>query len=305
MTTAAHTPLPDHAAATDRITYGAVHLDVIDGERSLAFWRDVIGFRELGGAGDEVRLGVDGRALIVLHPGAERGPVRGRSGLYHVAVHLPNEAEFARVLARIAAAGVPQAPTDHIFSKATYLNDPDGIQLELTLETPERAGEITVGPSSVTIRDSDGRLRGMTEALDVHEVLLHLEDRDLERPLPPGTFVGHLHLHVADLEATRRFYTDVVGFDEHTVVPGIGFGDLSAGGRFPHRFAFNVWQGVGAPPSPRGTAGLRFFELLVEPGELAAARDRLDAERHPYEPDADSLITRDPSGTELRLAERV
>lgn len=121
---------------------------------------------------------------------------------------------------------------------------------------------------------------------------------------PSGTFVGHSHLHVADLEATRRFDTDVVGFDEHTVVPGIGFGDLSAGGRFPQRFAFDVWQGVGAPPSPPGTAGLRFFALVVEPGELVAVRGRLDEEGHPYELDADSLVARDPSGSELRLAER-
>src|SRR5512144_2302775 len=92
-------------AARDRLTYGAVHLDVIDGNRSLAFWRDLIGLAEIARTADAIHLGVDGRALIVLHPGAERGPVRGRSGLYHVAIHVPNDVEFARVLARIAAAG--------------------------------------------------------------------------------------------------------------------------------------------------------------------------------------------------------
>jgi catechol 2,3-dioxygenase len=297
--------LAEHRAAHDRLTYGTVHLDVTDAIRSLAFWRDLIGLAEIARTGEAIHLGVDGRALIVLHPGAERGPVSGRSGLYHVALHLPNEAEFARVLARIAAARVPQAPTDHIFSKATYLSDPDGIQLELTLETPERAGEITVGPASVTIRDSDGRVRGMTEALDVREVLSHLADRDLDRRLPIGTTVGHVHLHVADLEATRRFYTDTIGFEEHTFVPGIGFADLSAGGRFPHRFAFNVWQGEGAPPPPAGTVGLRFFELLVEPGRLDAIRERLEAEGRVSDVDGGTLITRDPSAIEVRLAERV
>jgi catechol 2,3-dioxygenase len=296
---------PDSGAVSgppDRLAYGAVHLEVLEAERSLAFWRDLIGLAELGRTAEAIRLGVDGVELIVLHPGALRGPTRGHSGLYHVALHLPSEEEFARVLARIAAAGVPQAPTDHIFSKATYLTDPDGIQLELTLETPERAGEIIVGPASVTIRDSDGRLRGMTEALDVRDVLSHLTDRELDRPLPSGTTVGHVHLHVADLESTRRFYTDVIGFDAHTFVPGIGFGDLSAGGGFPHRFAFNVWQGEGAPQRPPGTAGLRFFELLVERGALAAARERLDDESHPYELEGKTLVTRDPSGNRLRIA---
>ena len=306
MTTSSHALINSRAAAdADRLTYGAVHLDVLDLERSLAFWRDLIGLTELDGVGDEVRLGVEGRPLIVLHPGAERRPLRGHAGLYHVAIHLPNEQEFARVLARIAAAGVPQAPTDHIFSKATYLGDPDGIQLELTLETPERAGEIVVGPGSVTIRDRDGRVRGMTEALDVREVLSHLRDRELDRPLPSGTTVGHLHLHVGDLVATRRFYTDMIGFQAHTFVPAMGFADLSAWGRFPHRFAFNVWQGEGASPTPAGTAGLRFFELIVELGELAAIRARLETTGYAAEIRRDTLTTSDPSGNELRLVERV
>lgn len=304
MTTTSHTLITSRAANADRLTYGAVHLDVLDLERSLAFWRDLIGLADLEGAGDGARLGVDGRPLIVLHPGADHRPLRGHAGLYHVAIHLPNEREFARVLARIAAAGVPQAPTDHVFSKATYLNDPDGIQLELTLETPERAGEVTVGPGSITIRDNEGRVRGMTEALDVREVLSHLDDGALDRPLPSGTTVGHLHLHVADLEATRSFYADVIGFQANTFVPAIGFADLSAGGRFPHRFAFNVWQGEGAPPTPAGTAGLRFFELIVEPGELAAIHARLETAGHTAELQGDTLTTRDPSGNELRLAER-
>ena len=42
---------------------------------------------------------------------------------------------------------------------------------------------------------------------------------------------------------------------------GIGFADLSLGGTFPHRIAVNVWQGIGAPQAPEGTAGMRYFEL--------------------------------------------
>ena len=228
-------PIPTTTDDPETITYGAVHLDVVDAERSLAFWRDLLGLAELSRSDEVVELGVDGRSLVVLHPGARRGPLRGHAGLYHLAIHLPNEEEFARVLARLAAARVPQAPTDHVFSKATYLSDPDGIQLELTLETPERMSEIEVGPASLVIRDSDGRVRGMTEPLDVDEVLSHLSDGELDRPLPSGTKVGHVHLHVSDLEAARRFYRDVIGFHEHTFVPGIGFADLGAGGRFPHR----------------------------------------------------------------------
>ena len=120
---------------TDFITFGPVHLDVVDVERSLAFWRDLVGLRRLGD-GDEAQLGVDGEPLLVLHEGAATPVRRGHTGLYHLAIHLPTEREYARVLARLIASGHPIAPTDHVMSKAVYLDDPDGIGLELTLETP-------------------------------------------------------------------------------------------------------------------------------------------------------------------------
>ena len=78
--------------AVDRIAYGAVHLDVISLDRSLPFWRDLIGLQELESPAGEARLGVDGRPLIVLHPGAVRPVGRGHAGLYHVAIHLPDAA---------------------------------------------------------------------------------------------------------------------------------------------------------------------------------------------------------------------
>ena len=295
--------IPTTTEDRETIMYGAVHLDVVDAERSLAFWRDLLGLAELSRSDEDVRLGVDGRALVVLHPGATRGPLRGHAGLYHLAIHLPNEEEFARVLARLAAARVPQAPTDHVFSKATYLSDPDGIQLELTLETPERMSEIEIGPASLVIRDSDGRVRGMTEPLDVDEVLSHLSDGELDRPLPSGTKIGHVHLHVSDLEAARRFYRDVIGFHEHTFVPGIGFADLGAEGGSLTVSRSTSGREKGAQQPPPGTAGLRHFELVVEDdAALGLVAARLDGEDAEHDLLDGVLSTRDPAGNALRLA---
>jgi hypothetical protein len=75
----------------ETIAHGAVHLDVTDLPRAVAFWRDLLGLTDLGGADGVARLGTGGRELIVLHAGAVRGPQRGHSGLYHVALHLPDE----------------------------------------------------------------------------------------------------------------------------------------------------------------------------------------------------------------------
>ena len=265
--TSTATSLAPDVAQADHITYGAVHLDVCDLERSLSFWRDLIGLRELSSAAGEASLGIDGRPLVVLHAGALRPVGRGHAGLYHLAIHLPDAAEFARVLTRLLRARVPQSPTDHIFSKATYLHDPDGIMLELTLETPERYRSIEIGPHTVVMFDSEGRRRGATEPLDVGAAVAPLGGMGWEMPLPPGTFVGHVHLHVPDLRAAYGFYRDVIGFEEHAYMAPIGMADLSAGGRFPHRIALNDWHGPGARQAPPGTTGLRCYELVLPDSE--------------------------------------
>jgi catechol 2,3-dioxygenase len=199
------------AVAADVLAYGAVHLNVTDGGRALDFWHDIVGLCLIENAGEEVRLGVDGRELVVLHSGAERGLVPGHSGLYHLAIHLPDETELARVLWRLIVAGYPQAPTDHTMSKSTYLNDPDGLGLELVLETPERLGSWRNEAGGVELIDAEGNPHSIAEPLDVNDVLAHLPDRSFYQPLlPAGTKIGHVHLHVSELEpafastSTRR-----------------------------------------------------------------------------------------------------
>jgi catechol 2,3-dioxygenase len=286
----------------DRIAYGAVELDVTDIGRSLAFWRDLVGLTERSrDAAGAVALGAGDRDLIVLHPGAGRPVLRGHAGLYHVALHLPDGPEFARVLARLAALGAAQAPTDHIFSMASYLTDPDGIGLELTLETPERFAGFEIGPRSIVVRDSEGRRRGPTEPLDLAPVLGWLDDRPLTDPVAPGAFVGHVHLHVPDLAAGVAFQRDVIGFEEHMVMTAIGMADLSAGGRFPHRIAMNVWNGPDAVQPPPGTAGMRRLTLRMDAGAHDAVRGRLAARGIAHEDGPDGLLARDPAGNVMRL----
>jgi catechol 2,3-dioxygenase len=302
MTTPAATTGPATPAMggpVDFATLGPVHLDVVDGERSLGFWRDVVGLRLRSRDDAALELGTEDATLLVLHPGATRPVRRGFRGLYHVAIHLPDEPEFARVLARLIARRYPIAPTDHVMSKAIYLDDPDGIGLELTLETPERQRSMRVLPNGIEIVDSEGRVRSGRDPLDVGQLLARLPDRDFGRPMPPDTKVGHLHLHVDDLDAARRFYHDVLGFEEHMWMPQMGAADFHAGGRFPHRLAVNTWQGAGAPRPPAGTAGLRSYSIRFD------SRARLDAvlQRVPdATPVAGGYRVTDPAGNAILLA---
>jgi catechol 2,3-dioxygenase len=242
---------------------------------------------------------VDGRTLLVLHAGATTPAGRGHAGLYHLAIHIPDAREFARVLVRIAQARVPQSPTDHIFSKATYLHDPDGIMLELTLETPERYGSIEIAAGTISMLDSDGRRRSPTEPLDVEEALAPLEGGDPDMPLPHGSYVGHVHLHVPDLRASYDFYRDVIGFDEHAYMAPIGMADLSAGGSFPHRIAINNWQ---APPA---AAGLRGYELILRGSRALDGLSRRAAEAGVALSAGDSgkISLHDPAGNEISVSE--
>ncbi|HEX8450972.1 MAG TPA: VOC family protein [Longimicrobium sp.] len=283
----------------DFMTFGAVHLDVIDAERSLTFWKDVVGLHLRGRDETALELGTADETLLVLHPGATSRPRRGFSGLYHVAIHLPDEPEFARVLARLIKRRWPIAPTDHVMSRAIYLDDPDGIGLELTLETPERMRSMGMVGNRPVVIDSEGRERSGRDPLDVEGLLRRLPDTDYDRPVPSGTRVGHIHFHVGDIYASHRFYGEVLGFTDHMYAPALGMADFQAGGRFPHRLALNTWQGVGAPRQPAGTAGLRHYTIRLDSAaRLEAVLARVpDAER-----DAAGAWVPDPAGNRLRLA---
>jgi catechol 2,3-dioxygenase len=289
----------------DRISYGAVHLDVVEEQRSLAFWRDLIGLRELPSPPGESRLGVDERALVVLHPGANGPAGRGHAGLYHLALHVPDSYEFARALVRIGEARVPQSPTDHVFSKATYLNDPDGILLEITLETPERYGSIEIGPETLYMIDSEGRRRAPTEPLDVAAAIAPLGDGEAGGALSGASYIGHVHLHVPDLSAAHSFYRDVIGFSEHAYMTQIGMADLSAGGLFPHRLAVNNWHGPKAVQPQPGTAGMRRYELILrDQGELKELAGRASAfDPGGVRPADGSVSLTDPAGNEIVVSE--
>jgi catechol 2,3-dioxygenase len=290
------TDTPAAAPSAELATFGPVHLDATDADRSLAFWHDRVGLQIRDRQADALSLGTDRETLLVLHPGATSPARRGHAGLYHLAIHLPNEPEFARVLARLFDRRTLMSPTDHVMSKAIYLDDPDGIGLEFTLETPERMRSMRMTPTGPEVIDASGQRRSGRDPLDVREVLSTLPDGDLTRPLPTGTTIGHMHLHVGDIAASHRFYRDDLGFiDANDFGSGV---DFHANGRFKHRLAINTWQGVGVSQPPAGTAGLRHFTIRFDsPERLQAALKRVDgATPHP-----DGRLVRDPAGNAIVL----
>lgn len=275
-------------------TFGAVHLSVTDIQRSTDFWREIVGL-EVRRSGDIVELGTQEQTLVVLHAGATSKVKNGYSGIYHLAIHLPTESEFARVLARLITKRWPISPTDHIMHKAIYLEDPDGITIEIAFETPERFKSYSFENGRPQIIDSEGRVRRITEALDVEEVLSLLADSDINKPMPVGTKIGHMHLYVGNLQDSFDFYKSL-GFSENMFSADMQFADLSAGGIFRHRIAINTWQGINAPQAPEDTAGMKYF--VVKP-DTEERRQNILKQFPSAEKISDGYLIKDPSSNSI------
>ena len=74
--------------------------------------------------------------------GAAPVPRRGRLGLYHFAILLPDRAALGRFVAHLAAIGVRPGASDHLVSEALYLTDPDGLGIEVYADRPRSAWQL-------------------------------------------------------------------------------------------------------------------------------------------------------------------
>lgn len=282
-------------------TLGPVRLAVTDRDRALAIWRDVVGLDVLDDDAESISLGVDGKVLIVLEPGSRQPVVQNTTGLYHVAIHVPTRADLAQLLVRALQRRVRVSPTDHLVSEAIYLWDLDGNGIEITFETPWR-GRLGEAEEGFYVRTNDGSPHSGREAIDVDDLLGELgENPVIEQRMPAGTRIGHVHVHVNDLDASLRFYRDGLGFGGLFIMRKFGMGDVGLD-YMPHTIAFNIWSGPDATQGPDDAAGLRWFTVNLPDGQtLEQVRERLDALGVEVTEAEDGLRVRDPSGNLVRI----
>lgn len=276
---------------------GPIVLRTADRIRLVNFYTEVIGLRVLpleAKTEDVVALGVDeGKPLVVLTEkiNATSSPAR-TTGLYHFAILVPTRLVLARSLARLNDVGYPlQGASDHLVSEALYLADPDGNGIEIYVDRP---------------RDSwqwdDGQVDLATLPLDVNNLLAELEPTSASwTGLPKNTCIGHIHLHVGDLEEAEMFYIHKLGF-EQTARYGPSATFISAGG-YHHHIGMNTWKGVGAPFPPADAVGMQEFTIyLPDKPAYEALRDHLDeAELSMVETDA-GIVLQDPSNLRIVLS---
>ncbi len=272
------------------IRLGPVTLQIGDLERSLDFYRGVLGLELLTLKAGYAELGApDGLPLINLseHPGARPVPRRGRLGLYHVALVLPERGALGAFLRHVGAAGVRVGTVDHLVSEALYLSDPDGLGLEVYADRPKDmwpqiGGELVMG----------------SLPLDTGSLFSAAGDTPYTG-MPAGTTVGHIHFYVDDLARAAAFYEQGLGFGATvTSFPGARF--VAAGG-YHHHVGLNTWA-AGAPLAEADDARLLEWQLMVPAEVRAEVTERLSAAGFTPDllPDGSARVT-DPWRTAVRL----
>lgn len=269
---------PVHDARLDRI-----RLRVRDVEEMAAFYARVLGMEGAGPDAEALafpppRAPAGFLLLLDADPDTVIAPAHA-PGLYHFALLYPDRPALARAVRRVLDAGWERidGASDHGVSEAFYIRDPEGNGVELYRDRPRDRWP-----------ERDGEVGMTTDPLDLNDLLAVADDPG--EPGPPR--LGHVHLHVADLERSRDFYVDVVGLRiRQSSYPGALF---LADGDYHHHLGLNVWaRGRSRPPD---ATGLLDYGWRMPRPRIRAIRDRAESADLEVRARDDGLILRDPDG---------
>lgn len=250
----------------DEFRLGPAALRVADADRALAFYEGMVGLEVLGREKDRISLGAGGMPVLHLdvRPGISPRNYR-ETGLYHIAILVPDRPSLGAAIARLASNNVKLGAADHLVSEAIYIWDPDNNGIEIYRDRPREEWAW-----------HDHQVQMANRPLDFQGLLAEPDVQTLARkPMKARTRIGHMHLEVDDLAKARKFYGEIVGMTPTATLPGALF--MSAGG-YHHHLGTNVWESRSGPPPSADTAGLSLmtFELPDE-GSIAALKTRLAA----------------------------
>lgn len=281
----------------DDLALGGVRLQVSDLARSVDYYQSVLGLTVIDKTAGSAKLAPQGttESLVELveKKNAHPAPRRGRLGLFHFAILLPDRPSLGRFVKHLGAIGAHAGAGDHLVSEAFYLQDPDNLGIEVYADRPRD-----------TWRRKGRELMMATDPVDVPGLVAAAGDTTWSG-MPKGTHMGHLHLHVGDLAAATAFYSEALGMDR-TVweYPGALF--MSAGG-YHHHLGNNLWAGAGATPAGPDDAQLLEWTMKFPDNggagalALGATVDSLGRAGFAAERQEETVLTRDPWGQALRL----
>lgn len=278
---------PAHPPSTPLGHPAGVVLRVRDVGAARAFWVEGLGLPMQAATPERWVLGTDELAIeLLLDPAAPLRPYPS-VGLYHLAILLPSRAALAGVARRLLLAGaVFEGAADHGVSEALYFRDAERNGLEIAWDRPRERWP----------RPAPGEVAMTTAPLDLDALL---DEARQPAPVPPEARLGHVHLHVADLDAAERWFALLGLRTTQRSYPGARF---LAYGDYHHHLGLNVWAGQRrAPPEATGLVAHRWH---LAPGTTVALAQRLRAAGVPHRREDGRLALTDPTGARLEIEER-
>lgn len=274
-------------------TLGTVKLKVSDIKRSIQFYEKVIGLKAIHATDTTASLsanGIDSLLLLEQTSGAYEGSRRGHTGLYHFALLVPSRRALGNILKHLIEMRVALGQADHLVSEALYLSDPDQNGIEIYRDRPRAEWEY----------DQRNFVKMATDPIDWEGILAEADNQPFTG-LDEGTVMGHVHLHVADLNKAHQYYCELLGFSLESDWSANGALFVGAG-RYHHHLGLNVWNGRGAAPLPAHATGLAYFTIhAVNNEELTAIVQRLTEAGYVVERIEKGYFTKDPFGIGIQL----
>ncbi|NLW22861.1 MAG: VOC family protein [Tissierellia bacterium] len=268
-----------------------VVLKVSNIEKSIEFYENILGFKSINRENKKVEISADGinPILTLEEPENVKPKELRRTGLYHFALLMPSRKELGKILKHIRDLNYPLiGASHHGISEAIYLQDIDDNGIEIYADTPV---------SSWQWRDD--QLDMPTRRLDLESIIEEGKGEEF-KSIHPKTIIGHIHLHVADLEEAERFYVDGLGFNVVSKIPRQAI--FTSTGGYHHHIAFNVWNGIGIPAPSKDSVGMKYYSIkLPDEKERLKTVDNLVRLGYEVNSQAGNIITFDPSENEIHL----
>ncbi len=266
----------------------SVDLNVENLGGMTTYYRDNIGLSVLEESENYVSLGIqaDQKVLVNLIKTDSKNSQTKKAGLFHTAFLVPERRDLGNILFALLQKEVAiEGASDHGYSEALYLTDPEGNGIEIYRDKPREEWDI----------QSDGTIKGVTEQMDAEGVLASRDDQFVNL-FPEGTSIGHVHLSAADLSKSQHFYIDVLGMSlKYEFGPQARF--IAAGG-YHHHIGLNTWMGSNIPVREKDDLGLTRFTLNVTSREqLNALKENILANEVTVEDESETFLTvTDPNG---------
>lgn len=249
-------------AAEAPVSIARVGLKARDAEGLAAYYKTVLGLRELRRANGTIGLGAGGRELLEIEGSPSLKPDDPRSaGLYHTAFLLPSRDDLARWVGHAAENRISiSGASDHLVSEAIYLYDPEGNGIEIYRDR-----------SSDEWPMENGTVKMATERLNLQAMVESLPEGDAGwSGVPEDSIIGHVHLRVGDTGEAEAWWNREMGFDTM-----VRYGDsavfLSTGG-YHHHIGANSWHSAGAGRRATDHTGLSFVELAAKAAGAAGEK---------------------------------